>query len=118
MIIAIPVDDTKQSVCVSFGRTPYFMLYDTATQGHTIVSNPAAEAQSGAGPKSAQLVVDHDAAALITVRCGENAATVLQAAEVAVYKAEGTDVQQNIQAFQEGKLDKLTHFHAGFHGQS
>jgi predicted Fe-Mo cluster-binding NifX family protein len=117
MIIAIPVEDTKQSVCVSFGRAPYFMLYNTELQTTVVTANPAAEAQGGAGPKAAQFVVDQEAAALITVRCGEKAAAVLQLAEVAMYKADGTDLQQNIRAFQEGKLDKLTQFHAGFQGQ-
>ncbi|MCH4179038.1 MAG: NifB/NifX family molybdenum-iron cluster-binding protein [Megasphaera sp.] len=117
MIIAIPVDDTKKAVCVSFGRAPYFMFCHTEDGTTETVKNPAAEAQGGAGPKSAQLVVDRGAAALITVRCGENAATVLQMADIAIYQADGTDVRENLRSLTEGKLKKLTHFHAGFHGQ-
>ena len=29
MIIAIPVDETKEALCVSFGRAPYVLFYDT-----------------------------------------------------------------------------------------
>ena len=116
MKIAIPVDDTKQNVCVSFGRTPYFMIHDTETGSTQLLENPAAEAHGGAGLQAAQFVVDQEAQVLITVRCGENAAQVLKAADIQIYKSEGEDAQANLTAFKEAKLAELTHFHAGFHG--
>lgn len=117
MIIAVPLDETKEKVCVSFGRAPYFMMHDTKTDKTDIINNPAAEAQGGAGIKSAQLVVDNNADALITVRCGENAAQVFSAAKVEIYEASGLDAKQNVNSLMEGKLKLLTHFHAGFHGK-
>lgn len=116
MKIAIPVDDDRKSVCVSFGRAPFFLVHDTETNETEVSANAAAEAQGGAGLKAAQIVVDLGADALITVRCGENAAQVLQAAEMKIYKAQGTDAMENIAALNEGKLSLLDHFHAGFHG--
>lgn len=118
MIVAIPVDENKTEVCVTFGRAAYFMIADTASGVSRVIQNTAAQAESGAGPKAAQLVVDEQADALITVRCGENAAKVLQLGEIAIYKSEGSDAKQNILALSEGKLALLTHFHAGFHGKS
>lgn len=117
MIIAVPLDDTKKNVCVSFGRAPYFMMHDTKTDKTEIIDNPAAEAQGGAGIKSAQLVVDNNADALITVRCGENAAQVFNAAKVEIYEANGINAEENVKSLSEGKLKLLTHFHAGFHGK-
>lgn len=116
MKIALPIDDTKKNICVSFGRAPFFLVRDTETNADEFVVNPAAEAQGGAGVKAAQAVVDTGADALITVRCGENAAEVFQAAEIEIYKAEGLEAEANLAAFAEGKLAKLTKFHAGFHG--
>ncbi len=117
MKIAIPVDENKKDVCVSFGRTPYFLFWDTEAGKGIAEVNPAADAQGGAGLKSAQFVVDHQADVLITVRCGENAAEVLLAADIKIYKSQGTDAEDNIKLLQEGKLDILDHFHAGFHGK-
>ena len=114
MKIMIPVDDDKLSVCVSFARAPYWLVYD---KGITeAVVNPAADAEGGAGPKAAQFVLDMEADAVITVRCGENAAKVLQAGDVAIYKNQGSNGMENIALLLEGKLEKLDHFHAGFHG--
>lgn len=116
MKIAIPVDEDKKSICVSFARAPYFMMVDETDEKIEIVENMAAFAQGGAGLKAAQFLVDQNVQSLITVRCGENSAQVLQAANIAIYKSENTDAKQNIQLFKEKKLAPLTHFHAGFQG--
>ncbi len=116
MKIAIPVDENKKDVCVSFGRAPLFLIYDPDTKEMEYKENPAANAQGGAGPKAAQFVADANADVLITVRCGENAGEVLKAAEIKIYKAEGSSAEENIKSFEENKLAELTQFHAGFHG--
>lgn len=117
MVIVLPVDEDKKSVCVSFGRAPYFMKYDTETEETEVIENPAAEAQGGAGIKAAQFVVDLGADVLITIRCGQNSADVFSESSMKIYKAEGSDAKENIAAFKASKLDILTHFHAGFHGK-
>ena len=120
MIIAIPVNENnaEPSICVSFGRAPWFLFHNTQTGTNEVLSNPAANAEGGAGVKAAQfVVVDHNANALITVRGGENAAEVLLAAEIQIYKAQGNMAKDNLTAFTEGKLEKLQSFHAGFHNK-
>ena len=114
MIAAIPVDENKTDVCVSFARAPYFLFRDMEKGTEELKVNPAAEAEGGAGLQAAQFVVDGGATALLTVRCGENAAEVLQGAEIAIYKTEGSTVAENVAAFQAGQLNILTHFHAGY----
>ena len=118
MKAAIPVEETKQEVCVSFGRAPYFLFWDSESDEQVLKENPAADAEGGAGIQAAQFVVDEGADVLITIRCGENAAEVCKAAEITIYKAEGVGAAANLQAFREQKLAELTHFHAGFHGLS
>ncbi len=114
MKIVIPLDENKTDVCVTFGRAPFFLVgNETATE---ILTNPGAEAQGGAGIKAAQFVVDQEADALVTVRCGQNSADVFAAAEIQIFKASGTSAQENLEACLAGKLDKLTHFHAGYQG--
>ena len=116
MKIMIPVDEEKKDICVSFGRTPYFLIYDTETKEKQYVENPAAQAEGGAGILAAQCVVDHKANVLITIRCGENAAQVFNVANVKVYKGHHKDALEELQEYLDGKLEELTYFHAGFQG--
>lgn len=118
MKVVIPVESKSQDAVVypSFGRTPLFALIDTDGGTHEFLDNAAAASQGGAGIKAAQKLVDSGATALITYRCGENAAQVLSAAGVKIYKAQDGTVKDNIAAFKDGKLPLLTEIHAGFHG--
>ncbi|NLX84620.1 MAG: dinitrogenase iron-molybdenum cofactor biosynthesis protein [Synergistaceae bacterium] len=119
MKIAIPADDNNidSTVCMSFGRTPFFLIYDTETDKAEFLTNSAASSQGGAGIKAAQTVVDAKVSALLTPRCGQNAADVFTAANIAIYKTEGTSLKENITAFKEGRLAILGEIHAGFHGK-
>ena len=118
MKITIPVDDKSLSsnVCVSFGRTPYFLIYDTDTQKSVFLDNSAVASTGGAGIKAAQIIVDNKVNALLTPRCGENAANVLKSAEIEIYRTITTSAKDNIDAFIAGKLPLLNEIHAGFHG--
>ncbi len=118
MKIAIPVDKDIMSteVCVSFGRAPYFLLYNTETRESEFIENSAAESAGGAGIKAAQTIVDNQADALLTPRCGQNAADVLKAANIKLYKTEGSSAEENISKFIKGELPLLAEIHAGFHG--
>ena len=118
MKIAIPVDSTNMEspVCISFGRTPYFLIYDTESKKSIFIENTATQSPGGAGIKAAQAIVDNKVDALLTPRCGENAAMVINAANIKIYKTLGTSIDENINSFNEGKLNLLEEIHAGFHG--
>ncbi|MDD4610297.1 MAG: NifB/NifX family molybdenum-iron cluster-binding protein [Bacteroidaceae bacterium] len=117
MKIAIPVDDKSMetSVCQSFGRAPYFLIYNNESKESTFLDNSAAASQGGAGIKAAQTIVDNQVRALITPRCGENAANVLKAANIEIYKTVNDSIKDNISAFTDGKISLLDEIHAGFH---
>lgn len=118
MKIAIPMNEENidTEICVSFGRAPYFLLYETDTKEIKWLVNSAAESYGGAGIAAAQILADHGAEILITPRCGENAEKVLDGAKIDVYHSIDGTAQQNIDAFTAGKLSLLSEFHAGFHG--
>jgi len=120
MKIAIPADDKSMetSVCMSFGRTPYFLIYDTDTKESIFIDNSAAASQGGSGIKAAQTIVDNKVSALLTPRCGENAAEVIKAANIKMYKTMDASVMDNINAFADGKLSVLEEIHAGFHNHT
>lgn len=117
MKIALPVDDKfiETSVCQSFGRTPYFLIYDTESKDSVFIDNSAAASQGGAGIKAAQIIVDNKVSALLTPRCGENAAVVIKAANIKIFKTINASIKENIDALKEGKLALLEDIHAGFH---
>ncbi len=117
MIVAIPSDNDSldSAVCVSFGRAPFYCLYNTETQQSTFLVNSAADSPLGAGIKAAQLLVDNKVNILVTVRCGENAAKVLQPANVEIFKALNLSVADNIEAHTQNKLEPLKEIHAGYH---
>lgn len=117
MKIALPTEnkDINSMLCASFGRAPYYLIYDTSAQSSVFVDNTAAASAGGAGIKAAQILVDSGIDALITPRCGQNAALVLQAANIALYQSKDATLAQNIALLQQGKLEKLSNIHAGLH---
>lgn len=117
MRIAIPVDEKtmETNVCASFGRTPYFLIYDTEKKESMFLDNAAAASAGGAGIKAAQTVIDNQADALLTPRLGQNAADVLKSAEIKTYQTTAGSAKDNIDAFIAGKLSLLDEIHAGFH---
>lgn len=119
MIIAIPIDDQslEDKVCISFGRAPQFLVFDTESGNKCIIHNSGASSQGGAGIKAAQTVVDSGAGVVLTPRCGENAAEVIKAAGIKMYKTNGDSIVENIKSYKEGKLETLENIHPGFHGK-
>ncbi len=117
MIIAIPVDENNvnSTVCFSYGRAPFFQIYNSDTKESTFLDNSAIASTGGAGIKASQVIADADVEVLLTQRCGENAAEVLNGADIKIYKTQFELAQENINAFLEGKLAILDEIHAGFH---
>lgn len=118
MKIAIPADEKRidSTVCQSFGRTPFFVIYETETDDAEFLDNSAASSQGGAGIKAAQTVADSGVSALLTPRCGQNAAEVLTAAGILIFKTENSSITESIAAFKEKRLELLQEIHDGFHG--
>lgn len=118
MKIAIPVDENNidTNVCISFGRAPYFMIYDNESKESEFIINTAADSQGGAGIKAAQIIADTKSEILLTPRCGMNAVEVLEGSKIKLYKTISLKAFENIKEFTEGKLSLLEDIHAGFHG--
>lgn len=117
MRIALPVNDKdiKSEICPSFGRTPYFLIYDTAEKSSVFLDNLAAQSAGGAGIKAAQMLVDQSIKVIIAPRYGENAAKVLIDGDIKVYKNIAGTAEENIKAYENNQLDILADIHPGFH---
>ncbi len=117
MKIAIPVNDKsiEGGVCQSFGRTPFFLIHDLNTKENIFLDNSAASSRGGAGIKAAQIIADNKADVLLTPRCGDNAADILKLAGIKLYKTINDSIEDNIKAYEDGKLSALVDIHAGMH---
>ena len=117
MKIVMPVTHKSMDaeIAASFGRTPCFLIYDTDAKTSAFFDNTAALSQGGAGIKAAQSVVDSGAGAVLVPQCGENAASILKAADLKMYKTTNASIMDNILAYEEGKLALLEDVHAGYH---
>ncbi|NCA92537.1 dinitrogenase iron-molybdenum cofactor biosynthesis protein [bacterium] len=117
MRIALPVNskDITAQVCPSFGRTPYFLIYDTEDKSILFLDNLAAQSSGGAGIKAAQMLVDNFVKIIIAPRYGENAAKVLIDADIKVYRNIDGNAEENIKAYENNQLDILADIHPGFH---
>lgn len=118
MKIAVPSEgkDENSAVCVSFGRTLFFAVFDDESKSYEFADNAAADAPGGAGIKAAQALADMGVKTVLAPRMGGNAAAVLEAAGIPVFRTVPGTVSENVAAFLEGKLSPLTEFHQGFHG--
>lgn len=118
MIIGIPVDKDSMegNVSTHFGRTDFFLIYNTEDKEATFVKNAAAQSAGGAGIKAAQLIVDHKVDALISPRLGQNAAEVINSQNIKLYQSITGSIGENIKALEEDKLSPLNNIHEGFHG--
>jgi len=65
-----------------FGRSHYFIIYDTETSHFEVIENPNAEAESGVGIRSAQLMADKKVSAVLTGKVGPKAFQTLEAAGI------------------------------------
>jgi predicted Fe-Mo cluster-binding NifX family protein len=91
-----------------FGRAPYFILMDSETGTFEAIANPFADGAGGVGPKAAQVVIDRQAAALISGLLGGNAKAVLDAAGIAQYTfSSGGSVKDALEQFKQNALKRV-----------
>ncbi len=96
------LDDALES---RFGRTPRFLIVDTADGTFESVDNiQNLNAAQGAGIQAAMTVVNAGAEAVITGHCGPKAFRVLNEAGVKIYNIETVTVREAVKLYQEGKL--------------
>jgi len=106
MIICLSAigDSLDAQLDPTFGRAARFMFVDSETNQSTpVVNSPGAH---GAGVQSAQIVIDRNAAVVITGRIGPNAFSVLDAAGIKVYVNASGTVRDALAAFQAGTLEQ------------
>jgi len=86
-----------------FGRCQYFIIADPDTMEFEDVSNTSADAASGAGISTAQMIVDKGVGVVLTGNCGPNAHQVLASANVQIITGASGKIEDVIKDYREGK---------------
>ncbi len=102
-----------------FGRCACLILYDLESGEWEAVTNPNRDAGGGAVIRTAQLVIDRGAGAVVTGNIGPNAMQVLSG-QVKVHTGFQGTVSEAVQALKEGRLSEAASAtvrdHAGMGG--
>ncbi|HQP09762.1 MAG TPA: NifB/NifX family molybdenum-iron cluster-binding protein [Candidatus Omnitrophota bacterium] len=89
-----------------FGRSPYFIFFDTETGNMEAVENPHSQFSGGAGIQSAQLMVQKGVKAVLTGHVGPNAFDVLTPAGIDIRLGISGTVERTVELFKSGQLPK------------
>ena len=100
--------ELSSTVDQRFGRARFFIVIDTETGDITVHDNTQnLNAMQGAGIQSAKNVADLDVKAVISGNMGPKAFSALQAAGIDMYIGASGTVQDAIDAFKAGTLQKI-----------
>lgn len=91
-----------------FGRCAYFLIVDEGADNWEKISNPAVNAQGGAGTQVVQYLADQGVEAVISGRYGPNAYDALAAAGINAYLANSGTPRQLLEQAQSGSLNLAT----------
>lgn len=101
-------DNLEVPVDPRFGRCTYFIIIDPETEEFEAVSNSSADAMGGAGPRSAQIISDKGAEAVITGNVGPNAFQTLKAANIKIYQGASGTVKETLAKYKRGEMKELS----------
>jgi predicted Fe-Mo cluster-binding NifX family protein len=108
--------DLEKQINQTFGRAPYFAIYDSKTKKVEFFDNDARNAAGGAGIKAAQFLVDQKPEAVIAYRMGENSVRVLVGAKIKLFTpSDDKNAIDNIELLLADKLESLVDIHSGYH---
>ncbi len=96
-------DNLDAQVEGRFGRSPYFIIYDTDSSSFEAIKNPNVSAPSGAGIQSGQLIAAKNVDVILTGnQLGPKAAQVIEAAKIKVVTGVSGTVREAIKQYQSG----------------
>jgi predicted Fe-Mo cluster-binding NifX family protein len=109
MKIAIPVVEKSETSQMSdrFGRSSYYLIYDSETSEINIIDNPAVQARGGAGIQAVQFLVSLDVKAVIAPEVGPNAFKVLRGSDTKIYSGLKTSAKELIEKWKNNELEEM-----------
>ncbi len=87
-----------------FGRSPYFIIWDTDNNEFEALENPNITETSGVGIQSAQLILRKGVKAILTGQVGPKALAVLEAEKIKIITITTGTVKEAIEKYKENDL--------------
>ena len=98
-------ESLESSIDPRFGRSQYYIIYNTDGDTYESISNTNRQATGGAGIQAAQDISNRGVDAVITTNVGPNAFRVLEAAKVKVHTGVTGSVEKAVADFKKGSFD-------------
>lgn len=110
MIIAVSTNSRgiDSPVSPSFGRTNFWMLYDTIADERRVVEDPYADSLGDGGIQSATMLIEQNVGAVITGGIELDALRVLSAAGLTVCKCSGQTASEAVALYLRDELEKFS----------
>lgn len=90
-----------------FGRCEFYLIHETPIEKGVKIINTASEGLHGAGPKAAQIAIDHHVDAIITGNLGLKALAVIKETSIKAYYNQGSSIEKNIDLLMAGLLKEI-----------
>jgi len=110
MKICIPIikeERLKSKVNAHFGSAPYFLIYNTTSEGFEVINNSDSNHMHGMCHPLKAL----DKSNIDAVVCGGMGARAVQKLnedDIKAYRADGGTVEEIIERYKKGKLEEIT----------
>lgn len=91
----------------AFGRSRYFMIYDSIKNTSEFIVNPFSSELGGAGIQSARFLIEKNIEAIITTFIGLNTLRFINTLNIKVYNGSNLKTYEAIQWFTDNKLAEI-----------
>lgn len=102
--VAIVIPERISPLSDVFGRSNYFLIYNTSDNSANILPNPFAKELGGAGIQSARFLIENEADVVIVKKIGINPFRFFKSANIKVYQCKEGNAIEAIRLFTDGKL--------------
>jgi predicted Fe-Mo cluster-binding NifX family protein len=106
MRIAVTIVKPEKTSLLSeiFGRSDFFLIYNTSDNWEEFLPNPFAKELGGAGIQSARFLIENKIDSVIVKQIGKSPFRFLASANTKVYQCKEGTAAEAIRLFNEGKL--------------
>lgn len=109
MLIAVSVKEPNlcADISDSFGRSEYFLLFDSEIDSYRLIQNPYSSELGGAGIQSARFLIEQKVETVITNFMGFNTWRFFNSLNIKIYKCEDCSAEQSIKLLLQGNLMEI-----------
>lgn len=109
MLIAVSIKepDLTSELSDAFGRSKYFLLFNSDTKAYEFTLNPYSAELGGAGIQSARFLIERKIETVITAFIGFNTLRFFNSLNVKVYACENCKAGESLKLFNDGVLEHI-----------